>query len=203
MLAWYGVVACPTDLLLHRPPIPPVAEDVTVLHPGAKDPARRWPPGRFAQLAEQLERCGHRVVVTGSATERWLAGKVAELAGLPARRVLAGRTDVGDLAALVAHARLVVSGDTGIAHLATGYRTPSVLLFGPTPPARWGPLLDPHLHRVLWHGDRFTPPVPRGPDGGWRRPHPALAAVTVDEALAAVRDLNAQASRERADAAAP
>src|SRR5206468_3540240 len=83
----------------------------------------------------------------------------------------------------------VAAGVTGIAHLATGYRTPSVLLFGPTPPAWWGPLVDPELHRVLWHGDLVAAPGRQPPREGWRRPHPALAAITVDEVLAAVDDL--------------
>src|SRR2546429_21509 len=83
--------------------------------PGAKDPGRRWPVARFAEVARQLRRAGYDVVVTGSPAERALALRVAEGAGLPGDRVLAGRTDVGGLAALVAHARLVVCGDTGIA----------------------------------------------------------------------------------------
>jgi ADP-heptose:LPS heptosyltransferase len=182
MLAWYRIVASPADLLLHPPLVPPPAAGVTIVHPGAKDPARRWPPARFARVAQRLECDGHTVVVTGSPAERWLAVDVARLAGLPDDRVLAGRTDVGALAALVARARMLVSGDTGIAHLATGYRTPSVLLFGPTPPAWWGPVIDPDLHRVLWHGGRPAGPVPR-------QAHPALTAVTVDEVLAAVRDV--------------
>ncbi len=198
MLAWYRIVACANDLMLHQPAAPPLARDVTIVHPGAKDPARRWGPARFAQVAERLERDGHTVVVTGAPAERWLAGKVAELAGLPAGRALAGRTDVGGLAALVAHARLVVSGDTGVAHLATGYRTPSVLLFGPTPPAWWGPLIDRDLHRVIWHGERIVAPSRLGPRAGWRRPDPALAAISVDEVLAAVRDVG-----PRVDAATP
>ena len=95
----------------------------------------------------------------------------------------------------------MVSGDTGIAHLATAYRTPSVLLFGPTPPAWWGPLVDLDRHRVLWHGERFgllpatgathRTPTRRPPRTGLGRPHPALAAITVDEVLAAVEDVGA------------
>src|SRR5207237_79615 len=42
----------------------------------------------------------------------------------------------------------LVCGDTGVAHLATALGTPSVLLFGPVPPSRWGPLADPELHTV-------------------------------------------------------
>ncbi|HKT04280.1 MAG TPA: glycosyltransferase family 9 protein, partial [Rugosimonospora sp.] len=67
----------------------------------------------------------------------------------------------------VAAARLLVSGDTGAGHLATGYGTPSVLLFGPAPPSVWGPPPGHPRHAVLW----------RGPD---------VDAIGVDEVLAAV-----------------
>jgi ADP-heptose:LPS heptosyltransferase len=197
MLAWYRIVACPRDLLLHRPAVPPAADGVTIVHPGAQQPARRWPVDRFARLARQLHADGHDVVVTGSPAETGLAGRVAGLAGLPADRVLAGRTDVGALAALVSRARLVVCGDTGIGHLATGYGTPSVLLFGPTPPSHWGPGVDLDRHRVLWHGERV--PAGRRPARSRRAlpdpalaaiPDPALAAISVDEVLAEVRALS-------------
>jgi ADP-heptose:LPS heptosyltransferase len=189
MLAWYRIVACPQDLLLHRPAVPPAANGVTIVHPGAKEPARRWPVGRFARLARRLSTGGHDVVITGSPAETWLAGRVAELAGLPADRVLAGRTDVGELAALVSRARLVVCGDTGIAHLATGYGTLSVVLFGPTPPKYWGPTIDLDRHRVLWHGER-VPAGRRTARSPGRVPHPALAAISVAEVLAEIRELS-------------
>jgi ADP-heptose:LPS heptosyltransferase len=199
MLDWYGIAACPTDLALHRPAVPALADKVTIVHPGAKDPARRWPPGRFAEVALRLHQAGHDVVFTGAPAEAWLCGKIAELAGLPADRVLVGHTDVGGLAALVARARLVISGDTGIAHLATAYRTPSVVLFGPTPPVQWGPLVDLDRHRVLWHSDRLPPVARHAPRSGWRRPHPALAAISVDDVLAAVEDLSEADARQRLD----
>ena len=111
--------------------------------PGRKIPAKRWPAERFAALARALTDQGHRVLLTGSADERALAARVADAAGLTPDAVLAGRTDLGALAALVADARLVVSGDTGVAHLATGYGTPSVVLFGPGPPAALGTTTGP------------------------------------------------------------
>ena len=92
------------------------------------------------------------------------------------------------LAALTASARLIISGDTGMAHLATAYARPSVTLFGPVPPAEWGPPARP-WHQVLW-----------GALDGYRGdPHgaatdPALARITVAGVLDAA---------EQAQGAAP
>jgi ADP-heptose:LPS heptosyltransferase len=120
-------------------------------------------------VAAALAADGHRVVVTGGPSERDLAAAVGADALAP---------DLLGLAALVADAALLVCGDTGVAHLATAYRTPSVLLFGPVPPAEWGPRAGPHT--VLRKGGG------RGDPHG-SRPDPALLAITVDEVLAAAR----------------
>lgn len=147
----WAVDADPTDLRLDRPAADPPARGAVVVHPGAAYPARRWPMERFAEVASWAHRRGLRVVVTGSAGELALARAVARVARLPQGSVLAGRTALDELAALVADARLVVAGDTGVAHLASAYGTPSVVLFGPTPPDLWGPPPDgPHV--ALWHG---------------------------------------------------
>ena len=61
----------------------------------------------------------------------------------------------------------------------TGYRTPSVVLFGPVSPRRWGPPADRPYHRAIWHGTRSERGDLPGPV------HPALLAVTEDEVLAA------------------
>jgi ADP-heptose:LPS heptosyltransferase len=117
-------------------------------------------------------------VLTGSAAEAEAAHAVGKAAGLSADAVLAGRTDLAELTALVASARLVVAGDTGVAHVATAYRTPSVLLFGPVPPAQWGPPAD-GPHTVLWHGTGMGDPHGTEVD-------PALLRIEVDEVIAAM-----------------
>jgi ADP-heptose:LPS heptosyltransferase len=183
LLSWYGVPTDPADLDLAVPAVEAPA-GLTVVHPGAKSPVRRWP--RFAQVARRLSADGHDVVVTGSAAERGLAESVARDAGLRQGAVLAGRTGLAELAALVAGARLVVSGDTGVAHLATAYRTPSVVLCGPVPPRLWGPPADRPWHRAIWLGNA----VDRGDDPG-PDPHPALLAITPDAVLAAAAAVQA------------
>lgn len=172
-----GIPADPSDLLLARPEqaLARRAEPgFTLLHPGAAAPSRRWPAGDFAAVARRLAARGHDIRVTGSAAERDLAALVARLAGLPDAHVLAGQTSLADLAALAASARLVVSGDTGMSHLASGYARPSVTLFGPVPPAEWGPPRHPR-HQVLWTGA----PGYRGDPHG-EQTDPALSAITVD-----------------------
>ena len=200
LLAAYGVAADPSDLDLAVPGWPSPAPGAVVLHPGAAYGSRRWPADRYAAVAAALRAAGHRVVVTGVRDERELAARVAALAGLPERDVLAGRTGVLDLAALVAAARLVVCGDTGVGHLATAFRTPSVLLFGPTPPAESGPPAGRDRHAVLWRGtgrgaprqDRFADP-----------PDPALLALDAPEVVAAATMvLDRTSARETTSAAA-
>jgi ADP-heptose:LPS heptosyltransferase len=164
---------------------PPAARSPeVVLHPGAAAFGRRWPADRWAQLAVHLLAAGHQVTLTGGPAETGLCAGIVDAAARGGRRAenTAGRLDLRALARRVATARLLVSGDTGVAHLATAYRTPSVLLFGPTSPRRWGPAVDPHLHTVLWHGAEDRPGDPHG-----TVIDPALAAIEVDQVLLAVR----------------
>jgi hypothetical protein len=178
LMDWYGVPCDPADLGLRLPDPHRLGTGITVVHPGGKDARRRWAPDRFATIARELTRLGHQVVVTGSADERNLVRQVVESAGLPATAALAGHLDVTELAALVGYGRLVVSADTGVAHLATGYGTPSVVIFGPVRPDHWGPPADRPWHRALWAeelaGTHGVPePVDRGPgavDGGSAEP---------------------------------
>ncbi|WP_308166374.1 glycosyltransferase family 9 protein [Actinomadura sp. NEAU-AAG7] len=173
----YGFDADRADLLLPAPEAASPAPGAVVVHPGAAFPARRWPAERFAAVAAALADGGARVVVTGGPDETSLARRVVRLAGLPEAADLSGRTPLPELAALVAGARLVVCGDTGVAHLATAHRTPSVLLFGPAPPSRWGPPPDRAEHRVLWAGRTGDP---RG-----REPCPGLLEISAAEAVEA------------------
>lgn len=153
----------------------------TVVHVGAFYGSREWPADRFAEVARRLKASGHRVVFTGSAAERDRAMEVARRAGLGPEAVLAGRVDLAEFAGLIEDARVVVSADTGAAHLASAYARPSVILFGPAAPENWGP--PPGPHRVLTDAS-----VRRG-DAFAADPDPALLAVTVDDVMAAVRDV--------------
>jgi ADP-heptose:LPS heptosyltransferase len=180
-----GIAADPTRLDLELPPgpVPHGVQGATLVHPGAASPSRRWPPERFAEVARAEAAQGRRVIVTGGPAEVDLANDVADRAGLPERAVQAGQGGVLTIARLVAAADRVVCGDTGIAHLATALRTPSVVLFGPTSPALWGPPPDRPWHRPLWAG---TTGDPHG-----HLPDPGLLAIGVDQVVEALADLPA------------
>jgi len=180
-----GIAADPDRLDLELPPgpIPYGVLGATLIHPGAVSPARRWPPERFAEVARSEVAHGRRVVVTGGPGEVDLANEVAAQAGLPESAVHAGQDGVLTIARMVAAADRVVCGDTGVAHLATALRTPSVVLFGPTSPALWGPPPDRPWHRPLWAG---TSGDPHG-----QRPDPGLLAIDVDQVTEVLDDLPA------------
>ena len=147
----------------------------TLIHVGAGSPARRWPEERWSEVAQRLEAAGHSVQLTGSADEAALVARVRRGAGIPADRDVSGRTDVLALARLVAGARLVLSCDTGIAHMAIGLRVPSVILFGAVAPAAWGAPPGCRMHRSLWKGCHGPPYAPR--------PARGLLLISVDEVL--------------------
>lgn len=181
LLQWHGIHADPGDLFLAAPDVPTQHPGSTLVHVGAAYGSRLWPVERFAEVAAALQRAGHRVVFTGGAPDRPRAADVALRAGAGAAAVLAGRQSLAQFAALVAQARLVVSADTGAAHLASAYGRPSVVLFGPAAPEEWGPPPGPHIaltRAALRRGDTFA-----------ADPDPALLGVSAQDVLDAVREL--------------
>jgi lipopolysaccharide heptosyltransferase II len=118
---------------------------------------RRWERGRFAELAARLSaRFGTHVALTGSAAERtYVEGLLEELPGPAAVTNLAGRLSFAELVALVDRAGLVVTNDSGPLHVASALDRPTVALFGPETPARYGPLASKRL--VFYAGLACSP----------------------------------------------
>ena len=159
--------------------LPPGIEDLdrfVVVHPGASAPSRRWPAELFAAAARALHDAGLDVVVTGGPDERDLTAFVAEGAG----RDLGGSTPLPALAALLSRASVVVTGNTGPAHVAAAVGTPVVSLFSPVVPAiRWAPYGVPTVllgdQDAACRGSRAREcPVPG---------HPCLASVAPDQVV--------------------
>lgn len=129
---------------------------LAILVPGGVRAAKRWPPERFAAIARILaDDHGLVPVITGSPAEREICAAIAADAGPSAVDLAAAGTGLDALIGLIADATLVVSNDTGPRHLAVGFGTPCVSLFGPTDP-RWT-RLDGANERVL-AAEPFLPP---------------------------------------------
>ena len=118
-----------------------------LMHPGASAPSRRYPPEHWAELLRLLAANGLPVVLTGSGDEGALVDAIRARAGVPAHS-LAGEASLGRLGALVSLAAVMVSNNTGPAHVAAALGTPLVDLYALTNPQHT-PWQTPS--RVLYH----------------------------------------------------
>jgi heptosyltransferase-2 len=117
----------------------PEQGEVLGLVPGAANgPAKRWPARFYGGLASACaERLGAQAALLGGPTDRVVARKVRESSHSPCINLVG--SDLLDLAAALCRCRVVVSNDTGAAHLAAALGRPTIVLFGPTDPARTCP----------------------------------------------------------------
>jgi ADP-heptose:LPS heptosyltransferase len=162
------------------------------VHAGAQLPSRRWPPERFAAVADRLAQQGLGIVLTGTAAEAGLAARVERAMAAPAVD-LVGRTSLWTLGALVAGARLVVCNDTGVSHIAAALGTPSVVVSCGADVARWAPL-ERERHTVLWE------PMPCRPCSHVQCPyeHGCATGITPAMVAEAARALLAETAPARA-----
>ncbi len=152
-----------------------------LLVPGgsAAHPAKRWPPGRYAQLALRLISIGYRPVVLGTAAEKQACATVA--AASPAVQNLCDDSPILDVMALARDAAGAVGNDTGPMHLIAAMGCPSLVLYsdasdpGVTRPR--GPFEGP--------GSRPLPPGRTARTVSWLR-RMQLGALTVDEVRGAM-----------------
>ncbi|HEV2707757.1 MAG TPA: lipopolysaccharide heptosyltransferase II [Pyrinomonadaceae bacterium] len=116
---------------------------VVALCPGSTNSrAKRWPSERFSMLADMLsERAGAQVVLIGAREEREVSEEVASQARV--RPVdLTGRTSLAETTALLSVIDLLVTNDTGPAHLAAATDCPALVIFGPTNPQTTRPFSE-------------------------------------------------------------
>lgn len=176
-----------------------------VLHAGATAPSRRYPPEQYADVVRRLVReAGAQIVLTGSADEAELIDMIREQAlgsasdSEPGLISLAGLLDLGEMAALLRLSPLLISNNTGPAHMAAGLGTPVVVLYALTNPQHT-PWETPS--KVLFHDVPckfcYKSVCPEGH-------HMCLRGVSADRVLAAAlnflaaRDWPAQSRREEA-----
>ena len=146
-----------------------LARPIVALHPGGGDYAlaRRWAPDRFAAVGRRLaERRGAQLVVVGN--EPGLNAAVAAACG---GRDLSGRTTVGALAALLERCDLLITNDSGVAHVGAAAGAPMVAIYGQTDPRAWGPYYgrpDDGRAELVQVPLPCRPCLYRGHELGWR-----------------------------------
>ena len=192
--AWADDRAAPLRLpaSVRRAPREAPTGPYLVLFPGASARQKRWPARHFARLAQGLhEHYGskYRLVLAGSPADEVYARRIVQAAGaeVPLDN-RCGQTDLPELAALVAGARLLISNDTVAAHLAAQAGTPCLVLlmgenygkFFPSPPpllrAPCRCLFPPSQEARFAQGD-FSPPA-HDPDISQIEPGRVLAIAT-------------------------
>lgn len=119
------------------------AKRIIALNPGATNSrAKRWLPERFAATADRLsEREGGETIIVGTAGDRDVAHAVAQQMRTKVAD-LTGGTSLAELKAVLSCAALVVSNDTGTAHVAAALGVPTLTVFGPTEDFATRPLAE-------------------------------------------------------------
>jgi len=113
-----------------EPPPLTAGAPYAVLNPGSNEPGRRWPMTGYVAVARRLLKRGLRVVFVGEAGQWGGGAGIGELAGESGVIDLSGRTDLPQLLDLIKHAALMVTNDTGPAHLGIALGCPTVVIVG-------------------------------------------------------------------------
>ncbi|HEX6116389.1 MAG TPA: glycosyltransferase family 9 protein [Solirubrobacterales bacterium] len=172
LLADAGIAVDRSRTRIWKPQSHEFARDATVLHPGGDGDVRsalHIPASAWADVARSEAAAGRTVLITGRDRDAISAAAIAERAGLDDAAVVAGRTDVGDLARIVSGAARVVTVDGGIAPLAAALGTPSLTAYHPRVQSRLGTPRTGHRHRALLL-DAEAPGNGAGPSGNGAGP---------------------------------
>jgi len=153
-----------------------------VIAPGAGWPGKQWPVERWALVADELHLMGLPVVFAGTRAEETLCRRVQSFMR-SASLLIAGKTTLDELAAIISGARIWLGSDSGGLHLAAALGTATVSLFGPTPPSKWAPR-GPH-HRYLRAVDGCPDCIPWHPRAVCPKSGACMKKISVDDVRAA------------------
>lgn len=117
------------------------------IHPGSRGAWRQWPVKYFAALADYCTEQGLKAVLTGTKAEEAIINEVIQNMRHDAINT-AGKTSIGAVALLIKNAAMLISNCTGVSHIASAFKTPSIVISMDGEPQRWGPL-DQRVHRTI------------------------------------------------------
>ena len=151
---------------------------LALLCPGSiNSRAKRWPAERYAALADRLVESGANVALIGSPGELDVTQEVCKHAQRQLV-VLTGKTTVAEVAALIGIAEVLITNDTGPAHIGAALDTPTLVIFGPTNPLTTYPV-SPNAE-VIRHPPECAPCMLRD----CPIDHRCMTAIAPDEVFA-------------------
>jgi ADP-heptose:LPS heptosyltransferase len=157
-------------------------------NPGAILSSKRWPPDRFAAIADRLvEQYGAKVFLVGGPADAAVTNAVRTTmrrGGENALIDLTGQLTFGQLGALYQRCVLMIGNDSGVMHLANACGTPVVALYGPSDPRVYGPYDARSL--ALWHQVGCNPCFQNGRARSDCCPNHAIEAIDIEECWEAV-----------------
>jgi heptosyltransferase-2/heptosyltransferase-3 len=157
------------------------------IHPGSGTKVKQWDTEKWAQVADTLaDQLNAAVILTGSDAEMPLAQQIAGAMQRPAI-ITAGDTQVGQLGALFAGAKVVLGPDSGPLHLAAAAGAPTVTLYGPANPLEFGSWGNPNKHIMLMSDIGCRPCGILDWSGDDPENHPCVREITVGRVLEAAR----------------
>lgn len=143
VVSWSGSDASKVTALIGERPEQPLA----VLHPYPKFNYKMWQQAGWAEIARWLETRGFRIAMTGSNDPAEVSYTAALAADMPAGVLnLSGQLTLGGAACLLSRAAVYIGPDTAVTHMAAALGVPTVALFGPSNPVKWGPWPKGHPH---------------------------------------------------------
>ncbi len=120
----------------------PFPQKSVAIHAGSATTSttRRWPEENFASLCDYFSSRGWNVYLVGSADEKSINSDILKLCKNKDKVIdTSGSLSLGQLAYLFSRMKLVIANDSGPMHIAAAMSTPTIGLFGPNLPERFGP----------------------------------------------------------------
>jgi lipopolysaccharide heptosyltransferase II len=157
------------------------------IHPGSGTKVKQWEALKWAETADILsEQLSAQVIFTGSDNELGLIREIIAIMRTSAT-IMAGDTEIGQLAALYERALVVLGPDSGPLHVATAVGTPTVTLYGPADPIEFGPWGNPKKHVALMSNIGCRPCRVLDWSHDELKYHPCVRDITPTQVLAAAR----------------
>lgn len=132
--------------------------EIIIFCPGAEyGEAKRWLPEHFAELSNLLSNYYYKnntlkvlkIIILGSNKDNTIGEKIVELAKNPNLLNLCGKTDLTDVIDLLATAKIIISNDSGLMHVAAAVGVPQIAIYGSSSPNFTPPLSANNLAEIV------------------------------------------------------